>query len=198
MFAEIWQPALEDAFSLVFHTAHGRDQHSYRRHDARLLHDDVEIFFRAKIGGETTFIHDIIREAQAHFLRDQAARAMCDIPKRPGVDKSGCAVGGLGKIGKDRFAQQRHHAAGCRQISCANRFPLPRDANNDRVQPLAQVLAVSRKGDDSHDFRSRGDNEAGLAVGVFLLAIEREANVAQRAVVHIHGARPGNLRGIEM
>src|SRR5215831_3948704 len=98
MFAEIAKPALEVTFALVLHAAHGCDQDRRRGHDAGLLHNDVEIFFRAEIGGETALIHDVIRESQSHFLADYATRAVGDVPEWPGVHKSWSAVGGLCEI----------------------------------------------------------------------------------------------------
>ena len=56
---------------------------------------------------------------------------------------------------------------------------------------------VFGKRDDGHDFRSRGDDETGLAASTFFFTVERNMNVAQRAVVHVDGARPGDAVGME-
>ena len=135
MFAKIRQSALEVAFSLVTHTPYRSHQNRGRRHDARLLHDNVEVFLRAKVSGEAAFVHHIVREAQSHLLGNDAARAMRDVPERPRVNKSRRAVGGLREIRKNRFIQQRHHAAGRGQIFRANGLSAPSDADDDGLQP---------------------------------------------------------------
>src|SRR5215472_9747282 len=105
MSAQIGQAALEVAFALVLHAAHGGDKHGGGRRIAGLLHDNVEIFFRAQISGEAALIHDVVRKTQSYLLAKDAASAMRDVSERPGVDKRGSAVGGLREIRENRFAQ---------------------------------------------------------------------------------------------
>ena len=162
MLSQIGQPTFEVSLSLVLHAPHRRDQYRSRRHDARLLHDDVEIFLRAQIGGKSAFVDHVIGQTQSHLLADDAARAVRDVSEGPGMDKSGRAVGSLHQIGKNRFIQKRHHAAGGSQISGANRFPVSRNANDDSIQSGAKVLAVFRKRDNGHNFRGGGNEESAL------------------------------------
>src|SRR2546429_4379167 len=107
MLSQIGQPTFEVSLSLVLHAPHRRDQYRSRRHDARLLHDDVEIFLRAQIGGKSAFVDHVIGQTQSHLLADDAARAVRDVSEGPGMDKSGRAVGSLHQIGKNRFIQKR-------------------------------------------------------------------------------------------
>ncbi len=72
-----------------------------------------------------------------------------------------------------------------------------------RVTPMTIESSRLRKSlvfgkrDDGHDFRSRGDDETGLAASTFFFTVERNMNVAERAVVHVDGARPGDAVGME-
>jgi len=57
---------------------------------------------------------------------------------------------------------------------------------------------IFREGDDGHDFRSGGDDEAGLAAAALFFAVERNGDAAQGAVVHVDGTGPGDTLGIKM
>ena len=63
---------------------------------------------------------------------------------------------------------------------------------------MPQIGAARSQRHDGHDFRRCGDHKAGLAIGAFALRAHAHRNVAQRAIIHVHRARPGNLRGIEI
>ena len=67
-----------------------------------------------------------------------------------------------------------------------------------RAEPLAQVLEVSRDRHDRHHLGSRGDVEAGLARVAVGPAAEPDRDVAQRAVVHVDRAAPGNPQRVDL
>ena len=131
MFAEVRQAAFKFALALLAHALHRSYQNGGGRRDASLLHDDVEIFLRAEIGSETTFVYNVIGETQAHFLRDDAAGTVRYVAEGTGVHESGSAIGGLHEIRKDGFREQRHHATGGVQIAGGDRSSIAGDADDD-------------------------------------------------------------------
>ena len=163
-----------------------------------MWHDNVEIFFRTEIGGKAAFVHDVVGQAQTHFLGNDTARAVGDIAEGSGVNQGGRAVGGLDQIGENGFCEQRHHSSGRAEVASADRFSVTGNSDDDAIEPPAKILEIFRKGDDGHDFRSGGDDEAGLAAAALFLAVERNGDAAQGAVVHVDGTRPGDALGIKM
>ena len=80
----------------------------------------------------------------------------------------------------------------------ADRLAVARDADDDGFEPLAQIFAIFGEREDRHDFARRGDDECCFAIGAVALAAHVDLDAAQRAIVHVHGARPGDLIGIEI
>jgi len=122
---------------------------------------------------------------------------MRDIAEGSGVNEGGRAVGGLDEIGKNSFCEQDHHSAGRAEVAGAHGSSVASGADDDGIQAFAQIFPVFRKCDDGHDFRSGGDDETGMAAAVFF-AIKRNGDAAKGAIVHVHGARPGDALGIKM
>jgi len=152
MTREVWQAAFEIALTLVAHALHGRDDHSGGGSNARAAHHDVNVFFRAQVGGKARLIHDVISKAQRHLLRNHAAGAVRNVAKRAAMHKGGRALGGLDKIGQQRVGEQRHHGAGSVERCGGDGFAALVLANHDAVEPLSQVVAILRQRHDSHDF----------------------------------------------
>src|SRR5882762_6207749 len=103
---------------------------------------------------------------------------MGDITEGSGVNEGGRAVGSLDEIGKNSFGEQRHHSAGRAEVVGAHGSSVASDADDDGIQAFAQIFPVFRKCDDGHDFRSGGDDEAGLAAAIFF-AIQRNGDAAR-------------------
>src|SRR5260370_24997885 len=60
------------------------------------------------------------------------------------------------------------------------------------------MFPVFRKCDDGHDFRSGGDDETSVVASAVFFAVERNGDAAQRAIVHVERALPGDAMGIEI
>ena len=71
-------------------------------------------------------------------------------------------------------------------------------ADDDVADAPLQVLDVVGEAEDRHDLRGDGDVEAGLARKAVGDAAERADDLAQRPVVHVHHAPPGDAAGIEV
>ncbi len=154
-------------------------------------------FSRAEVGSESAFIDDIVGQAQAHFLRNDAAGAVGDVGEGTSVHCCGSALGGLDKIGEDGFGEQRHHSAGSAEFFCADRFAVVGRADDDGVEAFAKIVAAAGQREDGHDFTGGGDDEAGVTIGAFAFAADFDGDAAESAVVHVHAARPGDAGGIE-
>ncbi len=114
------------------------------------------------------------------------------------MHQRGCAVGCLHQIGKNRIGEQRHHSAGGAQVFRPDRVTTAIHTDEYGVEPLPQIGAALRERHDGHHFARGGDHKSGAASRAVFLAIERDGDLAQRAVVHIHRARPADTIRIEM
>ncbi len=114
------------------------------------------------------------------------------------MNEGGRAFGGLDEVGKDGVSEQGHHGAGGVEVGGADGVAVAGCADDDGGEAAAQVGAVLGEGEDGHDLRGRSDDEAGVAIGAVALAVDFDADPAQRAIVHIHGARPPDVGGIEV
>ena len=75
----------------------------------------------------------------------------------------------------------------------------PTTIESSRWRRSARLEASAK---DRHDLRGRRDHKAGLAIGAFaarlVLLTGAHDHTPQRAIVHIHRARPRDLRRIEV
>ena len=67
-----------------------------------------------------------------------------------------------------------------------------------RADALAQILQVAGDGHDRHHLGGGGDVKAGLARIAVGAAAEADGDVAQRPVVHVHGAAPADPQGVDL
>ena len=70
--------------------------------------------------------------------------------------------------------------------------------DGDGAEAPAQVLQVARDGHDRHHLGGRGDVEAALARVAVGAAAERDGDLAQGAVVHVHRAPPADAQGVDV
>ena len=162
------------------------------RLEAGLAALDVEEFLGAEIGAEAGFGHDIVGELERGRRRDHRVAAMRDIGERAAVDEGRRAFQRLHQIRRDRFLQQRRHRAVRLEVLGADRLTLAGIGDDDVAEPLLEVVEVLGEAEDRHDFRGDRDVEAGFARIAVGDAAERADDLAQRAVVHVHDAAPGD------
>ena len=62
---------------------------------------------------------------------------------------------------------------------------------------LVEIVEVGGKAEDRHHLRGDGDVEAVLAREAVGDAAERGDDLAQRPVVHVHDAAPGDAAGVD-
>ena len=71
-------------------------------------------------------------------------------------------------------------------------------ADLDIAEPPLQIGEILGKAEDRHDLARHGDVEASLAREAVGGAAERGDDLAQRPVVHVHGAAPGHPAGVDV
>ena len=192
MVAQVGEAGFEVALALRAQALHGDDENRGGGQNAVHAHHDVEIFFRAQIGCEAALVHHVIGQPNGHLLRDDAAGSMRDVGKGAGVHKGRRALGGLDEIGPQCVVEQRQHGAGCTQIGGSDGQAGACCANHDCIETPAQVFAAGGQAKNRHDLRRGGDDESAGAIGRIAARIHAHHNVAQRAVVHVQRARPGD------
>ena len=173
------------------------DDGGCRRHVAAHRHDEIEKLLGAKIGGEAGFVDDVVGEMQTEPLRDDAARAVRDIRKRTAVDDGRRAFRGLHQVGHQGVVQQQHHRADGLEVGGGHRLPVIAESDDDTPEALAEIGAALGQREDGHDLGRRGDHESGLPRGAALASAEAGRDAPQRAIVHVHAARPENFLWID-
>ena len=122
---------------------------------------------------------------------------MGDIGKRAAVDKGGVVFQGLHQIGLERFAQQHCHRAVGIEVAGADWLLLAGVADHDIAQALFQVLHARGQAEDGHDFGGHHNVKTVLARVAVAGAAQRDGDVPQRAVVHVHDALPGDAAHVD-
>ena len=117
---------------------------------------------------------------------------MGDVAERSGMHERRLALHGLDDVWQERILEQYGHGAGDPQILGRYQGTILALCHQDPPDPPAQIFHVSRQRQDGHDLRGGRDDEARLARDPMLIAAEPGHDVAQRPVVDVERARPGD------
>ena len=178
--------------------AHGGDDHAGGGREARGRAFDVAELLGPEVGAEARFGDHHIGQRQAEPRRHRAVAAMRDVGEGAAMDQGGRAFEGLHEVRRQRVAHERRHGAVRVEIARRHHAPaLARLADDDPPQPRLQVGEVGGEAEDGHHLGGDGDVEAVLARHALPRAAEAEHQVAQRAVVHVHGAAPCHAPRVE-
>lgn len=79
-----------------------------------------------------------------------------------------------------------------------DRTAVPRDANDDCIETVAEIGPAGGQPENGHDLRCGGNHETRLTVCPIALQTESNADTAKGAVVYVECARPRDLRRIEV
>ena len=186
------------ALALVAEALDGGDEDGRRRADSGNEGDDIEVLLGAEVSGKSALVDDVVGQAEAHELGDDGAGAMGDVAKGTRMNKSGRALGGLNEIGQDGVGEESHHCAGGAEVGGGDRFAGARCADDDGAETAAEIGAVAGEGENGHNLRCGGDDEAGAAGGSLAFAVDVDGDAAEGAIVHVHGAGPPNLVGVDV
>ncbi len=159
---------------------------------------DVEELLGAEIGAEAGLGHHIIAELERGLGGDHRVAAVRDIGERTAVNEGGVVLKRLYQIGCERILEQRGHRAGCRQFLGGDGLLVAGLADLDLAEAALEIGEVCGEAEDRHYLGRHGDVEAGLAREAVGGAAERGDDGAQRAVVHVDGATPGDAAGVDV
>src|SRR5882672_1952541 len=183
--------------AVVLHRAHRGDDHRRRRAQPRLAALDVDELLRPQVGAEARFGDHVVGELHRGLGRDHGVAAMGDVRERAAMDERRVVLERLDEVGLDRVLQQHRHRAVRLEILRENRFLLARVADDDLAQALLQVLERVGQAEDRHDLGGDDDIEPVLARVAVAGAAEAHGDVAQRAVVHVDDALPGDAAHVD-
>ena len=175
----------------------GGDQHHAVGRQTRLATLDVEEFLAAEIGAEAGFGDDVVGELERGGGRRHRVAAMRDVGERPAMDEGRRAFQRLHQVRRDRLLEQRRHGAVRLEILGEHRLAVAGIADDDFTEPLLQVVEIPGQAEDRHHFGGDRDVEAGLARIAVGDAAERTDYLAQRTVVHVHDAAPGDAARVD-
>src|SRR5215469_10694629 len=122
---------------------------------------------------------------------------MRDIGERAAVNESWRAFQRLHQIGGKRFLQEHGHGALRVKIARADRLAVPGIGDDDIAEPIFQIVQIARQAEDRHHFGGDGDVKAVFARKTVGDAAKRRHDRAQRPVVHIEHAAPGDAPRID-
>ena len=113
------------------------------------------------------------------------------------MDQRRGALHGLDQVGLDGILEHGGHGAADLEIPDVRRLVVARKPHQDAPQTLLQIADVFRKRQHGHHLGGGRNQHLVLARIPVLGSSEADDNVAQAAVVHIHGAIPQDAARIE-
>ena len=123
---------------------------------------------------------------------------MCDIRERAAVDEGWRALERLHEVRLDGILEEQRQRARDIEFFRADGAAFAAVADDDLAEALLHVLEVFREAEDGHHLRSDRDVEPRLARRAVGLAAEADDDVAQRAVIEVKHALPGDASHIDV
>ena len=123
---------------------------------------------------------------------------MGDVGEGAAVDEGRGALQGLHQVRLDGVLQQGGHGALGLQVMGGDGLILIGVGHHHLGQTGLQVGQVGGQAQHRHDLAGNGDLKAVLAGHTAGLAAQAVHNVAQLAVVHVHGALPNDAAGVDV
>ena len=175
-----------------FQRAHGGDDDRAGRRQAGGTALDVDEFFRAQIGAEAGLGHHDIGQFQREPGRHHGVAAVRDVGEGAAVHHGGRALQRLHQVRRQRVTQQHRHRAvgldvGSRDIRAV---ALLRD--DHLAKPGLQIGHVLGQTEHRHHLGGDGDVEPVLAREPVGHTAQTANDRAQRTIVHVEAAPPGN------
>ncbi len=154
---------------------------------------DVEELLGPDVGAEPGLGDQVVADAKADLVGQDARTAMRDIAERTGVDEGGRVFERLQQVGHERLAQDHRHRTRGLQLLRGHRRTVARVADHDPAEALAQIMQRGRQRKDRHDLGGGRDVESGLPRHPVDTCPEADHDVAQGPVIDVEDARPGDL-----
>ena len=147
--------------------------------------------------GEARLGDDVVAELERDPVGDERVVPVRDVRERAAVDERGLPLERLHEVRLDRVLQEHGHRARGADLLRGHGLAVVRLPDRDLPEPLAEIGEVAGDGDERHDLARGGDVEPRLPRVAVRAAAERRDDVAERAVVHVHAAPPGDRERIE-
>ena len=123
---------------------------------------------------------------------------MGDVGERAAVHEGGRAFERLHQIGRERVLQQHGHGARRLELGRRDRLLAMSLRDDHAREPLLQLLEAPRQAEDRHHLRGDGDVETGFARHSVGDAPETRHDLAQRAIIHVEDAPPGDAARVDV
>ena len=105
---------------------------------------------------------------------------------------------GLDEIRGERLLEQDGHCAMGVEVARKNRLPIAGVADDDASDALLEVVERGREAEDRHDLGGDDDVEPVLTRKAIAGAAEADGDIAQRPVVHVDDALPGDAPHVDV
>ena len=182
---------------MVLECAHGGDNHRRRGFQPGLAAFDVEEFLGTEVRTETGFSYHVVDQFQCSLGRDHRVAAVGDIGKGAAVDEGRIVFQRLHQIRCQLVFEQHGHCAMRLQVTRAQRLAVTGVTEHDVAETLLQILQRGRQTENCHHFGSDDDVETVFTRVTVSGTAEGDNDVAQRTVVHVHHALPGDAARID-
>ncbi len=122
---------------------------------------------------------------------------MRDVAEGSAVHQRRPAFQGLHEVRAQRVLEQQRHGALRLQVTGAHRSLVGGEPHDDAAESGLKILEPGGQGQDRHHLGARDDDVPLLARGPGVQPAQSDDDVAQGAVVHIDGARPGDATHVQ-
>ena len=122
---------------------------------------------------------------------------MRDVGERAAMHEGGRAFQRLHQIGRQSVLQQHRHGAVCLQVLRRHRRAIALLRHDHAPQALLQIVQIARQAEHRHHLGSDGDVEPVLAREAVGHTAQAAHDAAQRAIVHVEAAPPGDAPRVD-
>ena len=123
---------------------------------------------------------------------------MGDVAERPAMDERRVVLERLHEVGHHGVLQKDRHGAGRLQLLGSNQLTIARLADQHPAEPALEVPEIGGQAEHRHDLGGDRDVEAVLARKAVRDPAQAADDRAQRAIVHVDHATPGDAAGVEI
>ncbi len=173
------------------------DEHHHARPEARHAALDVEELLGPEVEAEARLGDHVFAVRERHARREDGVAPVGDVAEGPAVHDGGRALARLHEVGHQGVEEQRRHRRRGAEVARGHGLARRGRSHHDAREARFEVFGARGEAEDGHDLARRGDVEGALARGAVALAHAHD-DVAQGAVVHVHGAAPAYVARVEV
>ena len=177
--------------------ADGRDDHRGVGGEAGLAALDVEELLGAEIGAEAGFRDHVVAQLEGEPGRHHRVAAVGDVGERPAVDERRIVLERLHQVRHQRVLQQDGHRPRRLELLGGHQLAIAGLADDHPAEAALEIGEIGREAEHRHDLGRDRDVEAVLARKAVRDPAQAADDRAQRAVVHVEHAPPGDAPLVE-